>query len=67
VRYELCRSHHGHEHDDDQHAHFYCEQCGRTYCLETTPIPLVTLPQGFEMTSINYMVKGICPLCGEKK
>ena len=33
VRYELCQSH-NHSTDDDQHAHFHCEQCHRTFCLE---------------------------------
>ena len=67
VRYELCHSHHGHNEDDDQHVHFYCEQCHRTFCLPATPVPGVGLPEGYRMTSINYMVKGVCPHCGEAK
>ena len=63
VRYELCRSHDRHHKDDDQHVHFYCEHCHRTTCLSDTPIPGVTLPDGYTPTSINYMVKGICPEC----
>jgi Fur family ferric uptake transcriptional regulator len=63
VRYELCHSHDGHQEDDDQHVHFYCEHCHRTFCLHDTPIPAVTLPEGYEAQSINYMVKGICPEC----
>lgn len=63
VRYELCHSHDGHVEDDDQHVHFYCERCHRTFCLHDTPIPTVTLPEGYEAQSINYMVKGICPEC----
>ena len=65
VRYELCHSHDGHQEDDDQHVHFYCEHCHRTFCLHDTPIPAVTLPEGYELLSINYMVKGICPECAE--
>ena len=66
VRYELCHSHDG-EVDDDLHVHFYCERCRRTYCLEDIPIPEVALPAGFEMTSVNFMVKGICPQCKNKR
>ena len=62
VRYELCHSHSDHE-DDDLHVHFYCEQCHRTYCLEQTPVPLVDIPDGFSMTSVNYIVKGVCAHC----
>ena len=66
VRYELCHSHDG-EVDDDLHVHFYCERCRRTYCLEDIPIPEVVLPAGFEMTSVNFMLKGICPQCKNKR
>jgi len=62
VRYELCRSHND-EQDDDMHVHFYCECCRRTFCLDGIKIPPVTLPGGFIMNSVNYMVKGICPTC----
>ena len=67
VRYELCRSHNGHHEDDDQHVHFYCERCHRTFCLSDTPIPTVTLPNGYEPLSINYMVKGLCPECSQHR
>ena len=66
VRYELCHSHDG-EVDDDLHVHFYCERCRCPYCLEDIPIPKVTLPAEFEMTSVNFMVKGICPQCKNKR
>ena len=66
VRYELCYSHDGHADDDDQHVHFYCERCHRTFCLTDTPIPAVTLPAGYQLTSINYMAKGLCPECSHE-
>ena len=62
VRYELCLSGHGHS-DTDVHVHFYCERCGKTFCLHEIPIPPVTLPQGWEPQTSNYLVKGICPDC----
>ena len=67
VRYELCHSHDDHQEDDDQHVHFFCECCQRTFCLPATPIPAVSLPDGYLMTSINYMVKGLCPECAAKQ
>ena len=66
VRYELCHSH-DHEHDDDQHPHFYCEECQQTFCLDYTEVPEVQLPKGFEKTSVNMMVKGLCPDCLTKR
>ena len=66
VRYELCHSHDD-DIDDDLHVHFYCEQCNQTYCLDHIPVPGIDLPEGFIMSSVNYMVKGICPHCAYKK
>ena len=65
VRYELCHSHND-EVDDDLHVHFYCERCQQTYCLDHIPVPGIDLPDGFIMSSVNYMVKGICPHCAYK-
>lgn len=52
---------------DDMHVHFSCEKCHKTICLSSTPIPPVALPDGFVMSSANYIVKGICGDCMKKK
>ena len=62
VRYEICNSH-DHDADDDQHLHFYCERCRRTYCLNEMPVPSVQLPDGFEPLTVTFLIKGICPQC----
>ena len=60
--YELC---HGHDHCslDDQHAHFYCTRCQRTFCFHSLHVPEPELPEGFAATAVNYLVKGLCPDC----
>lgn len=65
LKYELCHnsSHHS---IADQHVHFFCEQCKRTYCFEDTDIPMIEIPEGFVLRGINYMIKGLCPECGKK-
>ncbi|MCR5130011.1 MAG: transcriptional repressor [Prevotella sp.] len=65
VRYELCHSHSHHD-DNDQHPHFHCERCHRTFCLDNVEIPPIPIPEGYEMESVNYIVKGICPECRNK-
>lgn len=65
ARYELCRSHHG-DVDDDEHPHFHCESCGRTFCLENTSIPHVHIPEGFKQTTVSFIVKGLCPECAKR-
>ena len=62
TRYELCHSNHD-DHDDDLHPHFHCECCHRTFCLDNTVIPEIVIPEGYEMQSVNYIVKGLCPAC----
>lgn len=64
-RYELCDSEKvcGIE---DLHTHFYCEKCHSIHCLKTIRIPVVEMPNGFEMHSVNYMIKGFCDKCSGK-
>lgn len=51
---------------EDLHTHFNCEYCHKTFCLEGIPTPVVELPKGFTLKSINYVLKGICPDCALK-
>lgn len=51
---------------EDLHAHFYCENCNRTFCLENMPAPVMDMPKGFTLTTINYVLKGLCPDCSSK-
>ncbi|MCM1451432.1 MAG: transcriptional repressor [Clostridium sp.] len=64
LKYELCGSASGHS-AADEHPHFYCQKCGRTFCLENLSIPKINLPAGYLPHSVNYMVKGLCPDCGK--
>lgn len=52
---------------EDQHMHFYCERCHKTYCIQSVHAPSVTLPEGFMQTGINYVIKGICEDCAVHK
>lgn len=51
----------------DLHTHFRCERCCRTFCLRGLPVPSVPLPQGFTLTSANYVLVGLCPECAAKE
>ena len=66
IRYELCRSH-DHNHDDDRHPHFHCEQCQQTYCLEHVEMPHIALPPGFDLHTIDFIIKGTCPHCNKSE
>jgi len=66
MKYEFCIDSNAedemHQHDDE-HVHFFCEQCHHTFCLQDTPIPTVSLPEGFSVRSSNYVLHGLCPNC----
>lgn len=64
LKYELCHSENKHS-IADQHAHFYCEHCKETYCIEAARVPMIDIPDGFIPHSINYVIKGICPKCSK--
>lgn len=66
VKYELCSSD-SHHSIYDQHVHFYCEECKATYCIEEEKIPIIRVPEGFSVRSVNYVLKGLCPECSKKK
>ena len=51
---------------EDLHTHFHCEGCNRTFCMKNIPTPVVQLPEGFTLNSINYVLKGLCPECAAK-
>lgn len=65
VRYELCHCHDDEE-DSDTHAHFYCEQCHRTFCLDNVPVPQVQVPEGFLIVTASLLAKGLCPECRKR-
>ncbi len=64
VKYELCKSR-DHEHDEDQHPHFYCERCQKTFCLDELELPDIVLPEGYEPHTMNLIIKGRCPECSK--
>lgn len=70
-KYEVCRDSHHHDGDnhdshDLHHAHFYCEKCEKVYCLEDVEVPHISVPDGFEVIGVNFMLKGICKDCNHK-
>lgn len=62
-RYALCRNHCDEHHHHDEHLHFNCMVCHKTYCLNDTVIPKVVLPKGFEVKEITLSASGVCKVC----
>ncbi len=65
-RFALCHADSCADHKhDDEHAHFHCEKCGKTVCLEQVIVPQVNLPEGFSGNSSHLIIKGTCEQCVE--
>ncbi len=47
----------------DNHVHFKCEACARTFCLSQVAIPAVTLPGRFVAQRRDYLLWGTCGQC----
>jgi len=61
IKYAKCHNcEDTHQHN---HIHFNCEQCHTVTCLEDVE-PLFTLPKKYKVKQVNFMVSGVCPLCG---
>lgn len=65
AKYEICHAD-GNCTPSHFHAHFYCERCRRTFCLDNVRVTEPELPAGFTAQSVNYMIKGICRDCEQK-
>lgn len=66
MKYCLCHNH-GKCEEEENHCHFYCEKCSKTYCLENDTPPNISLPKDFIAKTMNYVVKGICATCVVKQ
>jgi len=47
----------------DLHPHFFCNKCQETTCLTNIHIPKVELPENYQLSSINFVLKGVCGKC----
>lgn len=65
IEYALCRDdceEDQHRHADD-HAHFRCENCQKTFCLDEVGIPNIKVPRGFDAKQYQLLVTGTCEQC----
>jgi len=65
VKYALCGDQCAEDTHNHEHAHFKCEQCGHTLCLDNVPIQPVDLPKGYQQRESNLLIIGICGKCGK--
>ena len=63
TKYALCGQHCPDETHTDEHAHFICDECHQTYCLEDVKVPAVAVSDAFSVSRANYTLSGTCQAC----
>ena len=63
TKFALCVQDCDEHHHKDHHAHFHCQRCKKTYCIDEINLPDVELPQDFSPSSTYLVVEGLCSSC----
>lgn len=50
-------------HHEKEHAHFVCDSCHKTVCLEEDQHLTATLPRGFRLQHSSIVIHGLCDEC----
>ncbi|MCG6189878.1 Fur family transcriptional regulator [Maribellus maritimus] len=51
----------------EKHAHFYCKKCDSVICLDDIPVNEPVVPNGFEASETEIIIKGVCSTCKNTK
>lgn len=62
----FCRCECNHRHEHTPHLHFTCTACHETFCIKDIDVSMLPQPEGYEVTEINLVMKGLCPKCKKK-
>jgi Fur family transcriptional regulator, ferric uptake regulator len=63
AKYALCHGNCGEKGHHDHHAHFHCNRCGKTICMDDIHQPDFKMPPGFELHSSHLALQGVCDQC----
>jgi len=63
ILYALCKQDCEEGRHHDNHVHFVCNQCVKTFCLDEVLVPEVKLPKGFTPSEASMIVSGVCMDC----
>ncbi|MGE5520422.1 MAG: Fur family transcriptional regulator [Candidatus Dadabacteria bacterium] len=65
VLYAMCKDCTEGQHHDD-HVHFVCSNCEKTICLDDVVSPVIELPDGYVISSVQVVINGTCKECMDK-
>jgi len=62
-KYALCHSDCKVHVANQEHAHFHCQECKKTYCLDNAGNLDIKLPNDYQLNKINLSLTGLCATC----
>ena len=62
-RYALCPEECSEEAHEHNHAHFICNQCENTFCLDEIKLPVFKDIEGYKIKKSKLTLEGECPDC----
>jgi len=63
VKFALCEDNCDHSHHHDNHAHFHCQKCGHTICVNGDINSDLKIPVGYKVNKTSLIVEGLCAKC----
>lgn len=63
TKYALCMEECSEHEHHDEHAHFHCQDCGKTVCIEGHVQSQVQIPAGFKIKQTHLVLEGTCSDC----
>jgi len=63
IKYALCEEACNHREHQHNHAHFHCNACGITFCVDQVQPPKVQSVNGLQIHDIQMVLKGLCDKC----
>lgn len=51
---------------EGDHVHFHCVECDTVMCMDAEIKAPSNIPQGYSVNTVDVILEGICPACGEK-
>ncbi len=63
MKYALCHQDCEVHRDSINHPHFLCNDCGRTYCLDSFGELAINIPENYKINSIQVALSGVCAQC----
>ncbi len=65
LKYAMCEGDCDEGHHHDQHVHFHCEKCDKSFCIDELNVPDVKVPEGYTVVTRDMLLKGVCKECNQ--